>query len=124
MTKSICPDTKRARSACVLMTLVMLIPLTQARSQSPVPAATPSEKQAHTQRQTVSGDLWVEPATLRSLGFEWRIAGDDNRNAVVQVSYRRKDEAAWHKALPLFRLQNESVSGGLPRDGDRSEAHV
>jgi hypothetical protein len=68
--------------------------------------------------QTVSQAFWVEPATLRSLGFEWRIAGDDNRNATVQVSYRKQGEQAWRKALPLFRLQNELVMGGLPRDGD------
>ncbi len=55
---------------------------------------------------------------MRSLGFEWRISGDANRNAAVQVSYRKRGETAWHQALPLFRLQNESVTGGLPRDGD------
>jgi hypothetical protein len=52
-----------------------------------------------------------------SLGFEWRIAGDDNRNAAVAVSYRKKGESQWRTALPLFRLQREAVSGGLPRDG-------
>ena len=31
----------------------------------------------------------TEPPTLVSLGFEWRIAGDDNRNATVSVSHRR-----------------------------------
>jgi hypothetical protein len=70
------------------------------------------------QQQTTSGEFWTEPPTLRSLGFEWRIAGDENRNATVEVSYRRKGEQPWRKALPLFRLQNESVVGGLPRDGD------
>jgi len=66
---------------------------------------------------TVAGEFWVEPPTLQSLGFEWRIDGDDNRNASVAVSYRKKGEQQWHTALPLFRLQRESVSGGLPRDG-------
>ena len=66
---------------------------------------------------TVAGDFWVEPPTLQSLGFEWRIDGDDNRNASVAVSYRKKGEQQWHAALPLFRLQHESVIGGLPRDG-------
>ncbi|HEY6922708.1 MAG TPA: hypothetical protein VI653_04505, partial [Steroidobacteraceae bacterium] len=69
------------------------------------------------QSNTVSGDFWVEPPTLRSLGFEWRIAGDDNRNASVAVSYRKKGEQQWRKALPLFRLQHESVTGIVPRDG-------
>lgn len=66
---------------------------------------------------TVAGDLWVEPPTLTALGFEWRIKGDDNRDASVEVSYRRAGETRWRKALPLLRLQRESVVGGLPRDG-------
>ena len=69
------------------------------------------------QSNTVAGDFWVEPPTLRSLGFEWRINGDDNRNARVEVSYRKAGEQQWHGALPLFRLQRESVTGIVPRDG-------
>ena len=67
---------------------------------------------------TTAGDFWAEPPTLTSLGFEWRISGDDNRNASVKVTYRRKGERAWHEALPLFRLDGEVVTGGLPREGD------
>jgi hypothetical protein len=66
----------------------------------------------------VAGEFWVEPPTLKSIGFEWRIAGDDNRNARVEVSYRRKGEQQWRRALPLLRLQGERVIGGVPRDGD------
>ena len=69
------------------------------------------------QTGTTAGDFWVEPATLVSLGFEWRISGDDNRNASVAVSYRKKGEPQWRNALPLLRLQREVVSGGVPRDG-------
>jgi hypothetical protein len=57
------------------------------------------------------GDASVEPPTLISLGIDWAIEGDDNRNASVAVEYRRSGEAAWHRALPLFRLQNEQVNG-------------
>ena len=64
------------------------------------------------QAGTVAGDFWVEPATLVALGFEWRISGDDNRNASVAVSYRRKGEQQWRNALPLLRLQHELVGGG------------
>jgi hypothetical protein len=67
--------------------------------------------------RTHAGDFWVEPPTLRSLGFEWRIAGDANHDASVAVSYRRKGETAWRQALPLLRLDGEVVSGGVPRDG-------
>ena len=64
------------------------------------------------QTGTVAGDFWVEPATLVALGFEWRISGDDNRNASVAVSYRKKGEQQWRNALPLLRLQHEVVGGG------------
>src|SRR5262245_8916451 len=45
---------------------------------------------ARAQTTTASGEFTVEPATLVSLGFEWRITGDDNRNAKVETSYRKK----------------------------------
>ena len=64
------------------------------------------------QTGTVAGDFWVEPATLVALGFEWRISGDDNRNASVAVTYRKKGEQQWRNALPLLRLQHEVVGGG------------
>jgi len=52
-------------------------------------------------------DFFVEPPTLSSLGFEWRIEGDDNRNAYVQVQYRKVGEPTLHMGMPLFRLQGE-----------------
>ena len=56
----------------------------------------------------------MERPTLISLGMDWRIAGDDNRNARVEVAYRRKGDTAWKPAQPLLRLQHEDVnaSGG------------
>ncbi len=69
------------------------------------------------QNQTTAGEFFVDPPTLVSLGFEWRIAGDDNRNARVEVTYRQRGEREWHRALPLLRLQQESVTGGVLRDG-------
>ncbi len=69
------------------------------------------------QTRTIARDFVVEPPTLVSLGFEWRISGDDNRNARVDVTYRKKGEQQWRKGLPLLRLQHEQVSGGAPRDG-------
>jgi hypothetical protein len=56
-----------------------------------------------------AGEFVVEPATLQSLGFEWYIKGDDNRNASVTVSYRKKGEQQWLPAQPLFRLQRERI---------------
>src|SRR5579863_1982008 len=67
---------------------------------------------------TTAGEFTVEPPTLVSIGFDWKIAGDDNRNAQVDVTYRKKGETAWRKALPLLRLQREWVNGGPPQPND------
>jgi hypothetical protein len=61
---------------------------------------------------TVAGPFVTEPPTLVSLGFEWTIEGDDNRNASVAVFYRKKGAAAWAQGLPLFRLQRERIQRG------------
>ncbi len=53
----------------------------------------------------------VERPTLLSLGFEWRIDGDDNRNASVAVTYRKKGETKWQPALPMLRIGGERVTG-------------
>ncbi len=66
---------------------------------------------------TVSGKFTVERPTLLSLGFEWRLAGDDNRNAQVAVSYRKVGETAWRKGLPMLRIGGEVVDGGRPVKG-------
>src|SRR5437868_10832337 len=59
-----------------------------------------------------AGELVIDPPTLINLGFEWVIQGDDNRNAQVAVSYRRKGDTAWQRAMPLLRLQHERVYQG------------
>jgi len=55
------------------------------------------------------GKFVVERPTLICLGFEWRISGDDNRNATVEVSYRKAGENEWRPGMPLFRLGGEKV---------------
>jgi len=60
-----------------------------------------------------AGEFIVEPATLISLGFEWQIDGDDNRNAEVALFYRKTGESAWRQGLPLFRLQREQINAGV-----------
>jgi len=50
------------------------------------------------------GALVTERPTLKSLGFEWKINGDDNRNAAVAVTYRKTGASVWRQALPLFRM--------------------
>ena len=57
-----------------------------------------------------AGEFITEPPTLISLGFEWRIDGDDNRNARVEVSYRKQGEQAWKAGPPLLRIGNERIN--------------
>jgi len=73
------------------------------------------------QNSTTAGEFTVEPATLVSLGFEWRITGDDNRNAKVEPSYRKKGESSWRTALPLMRLRREEI-GTAPGAGTANAA--
>jgi len=59
--------------------------------------------------RVTSGEFVIEPPTLISLGFEWYIEGDDNRDASVSVRYRIRGEKDWRDALPLLRLQREEL---------------
>ncbi|MFN0055792.1 MAG: hypothetical protein ACKV0T_26915 [Planctomycetales bacterium] len=58
---------------------------------------------------TQAGTFTVEHPTLHNLGFEWRIEGDANRNATVQVQFRVAGEKNWREALPLLRIGGENV---------------
>ncbi len=75
----------------------------------PLAAATKTSSNAVSAR-----DLWVEPPTLKSIGVEWRIDGDNNRNAKVEVQYRAKGQSDWRPALPLVRSQGERVGNLVP----------
>src|SRR6476620_11689780 len=55
------------------------------------------------------GQFVIEPATLICLGFEWDITGDDNRNAIVEVSYRVSGQTAWIVGMPLLRMGGERI---------------
>jgi hypothetical protein len=56
------------------------------------------------------GDVEPEPPTLRSLGVRWPVRGDANRNAMIEVRYRRTGDVEWRAALPLFRTDPAKVS--------------
>src|SRR4029079_6570645 len=62
------------------------------------------------QNATTAQRFVVEPPTLVSLGFEWRVDGDDNRNATVAVTYRRKGDTAWKQGPPLLRIGHERIN--------------
>jgi hypothetical protein len=72
------------------------------------------------QVNTAAGEFVVEPSTLVSLGFEWKVSGDDNRNASVDVTYRKVGDPQWHKSLPLMRQQREQI-GIAPGPGAATE---
>src|SRR5207344_611900 len=60
--------------------------------------------------RVTSGEFITEPPTLISLGFEWQIQGDDNRNAAVSVFYRKKGDTPWRDGLPLLRIGGERIN--------------
>ena len=49
-----------------------------------------------------AGEFIVEPATFHNAGFEWKISGDDNRNATVSVRFREVGETSWRGGQPLL----------------------
>ncbi len=55
------------------------------------------------------GEVVVERPTLICLGFEWPLSGDDNRNATVDLAYRKAGESAWRQGMPLLRMGGEKV---------------
>lgn len=83
----------------ILLTTPAAVQRLQAADNKEIKAVTP-------------GEFLVDPPTLINLGFEWRIEGDDNRNAAVEVTYRKKGESQWKRALPLLRLQKEEIFQG------------
>jgi hypothetical protein len=68
-----------------------------------------SARAAANENKTKPGEFIVDHPTLINLGFEWIIEGDDNRNAQVEVSYRKQGETQWKQGLPLLRLQGERI---------------
>jgi hypothetical protein len=71
--------------------------------------ATKGEAQETGSKTVTPGRLLIEPSTLTSLGFEWFIQGDANRNAVVKLDYRREGESSWEPYIPPLRLGGEEA---------------
>src|SRR4051794_40738536 len=60
---------------------------------------------AHAQNAAAPiGEPVLDPPTLHCLGVYWIARGDANKDAHVDVSYRAAGTAAWHNAMPLFRV--------------------
>jgi hypothetical protein len=90
---------QRLRPGVLLCGVFCAVALTKAQGPPAAPAP----------EMVTPGELVIEPATLINLGFEWFIQGDTNRNAVVQVSYRKAGTSEWKPALPMLRLQGERI---------------
>ena len=63
------------------------------------------------QNATAPGPFHVEHPTLLNLGFEWAIDGDANRNAVVEVRFRKEGASEWRPALPLLHVYPDDHEG-------------
>jgi hypothetical protein len=85
----------------VLLGMLLLTSALAAQAPTQAPRVSPDA--------VIPGELVIEPATLINLGFEWFIQGDPNRNATVDVAFRKKGETTWKPALPLLRLQGERI---------------
>ena len=83
-----------------------------AASAQAQPAKTPEV------RPVKAGEFLVDPPTLINLGFEWVISGDDNHNAKVEVSYRKKGTTEWKSALPMMRIYHEHTYWGSAKRDD------
>jgi hypothetical protein len=75
---TIAPIFRRVAAFTMPVVVALAVAAGQAYAQS-APAA---------DTRVTPGEFVVEHPTLINLGFEWHIAGDTNRNASVEVSYR------------------------------------
>ena len=60
-----------------------------------------------TRDDVVAKQFLVDPPTVHNLGFRWYVEGDSNRNATVNVTFRKKGEQTWRPALPMLRVHHE-----------------
>jgi hypothetical protein len=84
--------------------------------QAPVGPGGPGQAAPANPNSISAAEFVIDPPTLINLGFEWFVQGDDNRNASVAVTYRKKGETAWNEALPLLRLKGERIYQGSQMD--------
>jgi hypothetical protein len=53
---------------------------------------------------TTPGEVISRYPTLTCLAVEWLIDGDDDEDAMVEVSFRATGESQWRQAMPLVRV--------------------
>jgi hypothetical protein len=57
----------------------------------------------------------VDRPTLHALGVQVLISGDDNRNARIDVRYRRASDTVWRQGPPLMRVMPETITEVVPQ---------
>src|SRR4051812_13688454 len=65
---------------------------------------------ARAQTAVAAGKLVVDAPTLTAIGVEWKIAGDDNRNAAVGDGYWQKRATGPRKGPPALRIPPPRVN--------------
>lgn len=61
---------------------------------------------AHAENTTQPiGEPVLEPPTLECLGVYWTVHGDDNRNARIDLDWRKAGDSTWHAGPPLLRVE-------------------
>ncbi len=64
---------------------------------------------SRSENATIPGDISTPYPTITCLAVEWLIAGDDNENGKVEVSYRVAGDEKWLPAMPLVRVPEGST---------------
>lgn len=61
------------------------------------------------------GEIEFDPSTIQTIGVSLPVlAGDENYDAAVRVSYRPAGTSEWKEALPLQRIRPETLSRAVP----------
>ena len=55
------------------------------------------------------GEILPDPGTLHCVSVRWPVKGDENKNAVIGVEYRKAGDKKWRQALPLFRCETAAL---------------
>ena len=76
------------------------------KSKEPIKGAVPGPRT----KEIRAGRFVIDPPTLENLGFRWYVQGDANRDASVDVAYRRTGDIEWRDALPMLRVHYEIVN--------------
>jgi len=94
--------------------IVSLLEAAPKHEGKPVPAKPwpgPTGKPEHA---VTPGRLAADRPTFHCLGVYWSVQGDADRDAAVDVAFRRKGDAAWRPAHPLLRMQNDRIASSNP----------